>query len=46
MSSQTVAWQQGLGQLELNPPPENLSAKLDAIRATQSAGTGELKGEK
>lgn len=40
MSEQTVNWQEGLGELELAPPPEGLSAKLDAIRATP-----EFKGE-
>ncbi len=40
MSDQTVAWHESLGKLHLSPPPETLSAKLDAIRATP-----EFKGE-
>lgn len=40
MSDQTVAWHASLGALHLSPPPETLSAKLDAIRATP-----EFKGE-
>ena len=40
MSEQTVNWQEGLGELQINPPPEGLSAKLDAIRTTP-----EFKGE-
>lgn len=40
MSDQTVAWHEQLGGLDLSPPPETLSAKLDAIRATP-----DFKGE-
>ncbi|MFB0612262.1 NAD(P)-dependent oxidoreductase [Aurantiacibacter poecillastricola] len=41
MSDQTVAWHQQLGNLELTPPPETLSAKIEAIRATP-----DFRGEK
>ncbi len=34
MSDQTVAWHTQLGGLDMSEPPETLSAKLDAIRAT------------
>ncbi|MWV26731.1 NAD(P)-dependent oxidoreductase [Aurantiacibacter rhizosphaerae] len=34
MSDQTVAWHSSLGNLDLTPPPETLSAKIKAIRAT------------
>lgn len=40
MSDQTIAWHESLGKLQLNPTPQTLSAKLDAIRATP-----EFKGE-
>lgn len=40
MSEQTVIMQDALGQLELSPPPDTLSGKLDAIRSTP-----EFKGE-
>lgn len=40
MSDQTVAWHAQLGKLHLSPPPETLSAKIEAIRANP-----EFKGE-
>ena len=40
MSDQTVAWHTLLGNLNLTPPPQTLSAKLKAIRATP-----DFKGE-
>ncbi len=40
MSDQTVAWHANLGNLDLAPPPETLSAKIKAIRATP-----EFKGD-
>lgn len=41
MSAGTVAWEQQLGELGINPPPEGLKAKLAAISAALASSKGE-----
>ncbi|EIZ78533.1 phosphogluconate dehydrogenase NAD-binding protein [Novosphingobium sp. Rr 2-17] len=43
MSSGTVAWEQELGELGINPPPEGLKAKLAAIAATPAFSSSTKK---
>jgi hypothetical protein len=38
LSTGTVAWQQAMGDLALNPPPAGLAAKLAAIADALPAG--------